>query len=65
MKRIGSDKTFKKHYKQRIATSPKLVKQFGARVHDFTSGVRGRPLDDHPLGGDKKGLRAFSITGDI
>ena len=65
MKRIERDKSFKKHYNKRIATSPKLVKQFDKRVSEFALGKRSRPLDDHPLCGDKLGFRAFSITGDI
>lgn len=65
MKPIDKNKTFKKHYKARIAPNPKLVKQFDERVGVFALGKRDRPLDDHPLGGDKLGLRAFSVKGDI
>ena len=65
MKPIDKNKTFKKHYKARITPNPKFVKQFDERVRAFVLGKRDRPLDDHSLGGDKLGLRAFLITGDI
>jgi addiction module RelE/StbE family toxin len=31
----------------------------------FTEGVRDYPLDDHTLVGTMKGLRAFSVGGDL
>ena len=65
MKPVDFDKKFVKHYKFRIQKQPKLSKQYDSRYALFCNGERGWPLDDHPLGGDKSGLRAFSITGDI
>jgi addiction module RelE/StbE family toxin len=65
MKQITRDKTFKKHYKKRIAPSSKLSKQFDDRVQAFVRGERAQPLNDHALTVSKQGLRAFSISGDI
>jgi addiction module RelE/StbE family toxin len=31
----------------------------------FCDGVRREPLNDHPLTGKLKGLRAFSVGGDV
>jgi mRNA-degrading endonuclease YafQ of YafQ-DinJ toxin-antitoxin module len=65
MKPITKDKNFKKHYAKRIAPNPKLAKQFDDRIRAFVLGKRDSPLDDHPLKGEKLGLRAFSIAGDV
>ena len=35
------------------------------RVDVFLTGYRAQPLNDHALAGGMKGLRAFSITGDV
>jgi addiction module RelE/StbE family toxin len=40
-------------------------KQFAFRLQLFMEGVRDYPLDDHALVGSMKGLRAFSIGGDL
>lgn len=50
---------------QRIAVNQKLKKQFGLRLGLFVEGVRDYPLDDHALVGTMKGLRAFSVGGDL
>lgn len=42
-----------------------MKKQFHARLQLFTEGIRDYPLDDHALVGTMKGLRAFSIGGDL
>lgn len=65
MKQIDFDKKFIKHYKLRIQSRPKLSKQYDSRYRLFCGGERGRPLDDHALSGNKLGLRAFSVGGDI
>lgn len=31
----------------------------------FNDGVRKEPINDHPLTGKLKGLRAFSVGGDV
>ena len=65
MKPIIYRKQFKKNLQKRIAPSPKLLMQFEQRLKLFAEGVRDYPLDDHALVGTTKGLRAFSIGGDL
>ena len=65
MKPLRRHKTFEKNFKSRIAPNNKLAKQFELRLSLFMQGVRDYPLDDHALIGTMKGLRAFSVGGDI
>lgn len=65
MKPIIRHRKFEKNFESRISSNPKLKKQFQVRLQLFTEGVRDYPLDDHPLVGTMKGLRAFSIGGDL
>jgi len=65
MKPIIRHRKFEKNFKSRISPNPKLKKQFAARLGLFKEGVRDYPLDDHALIGTMKGLRAFSIGGDL
>ena len=43
----------------------KLVLQFEQCLELFIAGIRDYPLDDHPLTGTMKGLRAYSLGGDL
>ena len=65
MKPIRRHRKFEKNFQSRISPNQKLKKQFQARLQLFIEGVRDYPLDDHSLVGTKKGLRAFSIGGDL
>lgn len=65
MKPIRYHRVFEKRYAQRIARDKKLSAAYDKRYLLFVSGERGYPLDDHMLTGTKKGLRAFSISGDL
>jgi addiction module RelE/StbE family toxin len=65
MKQIKRDKTFEKHFKQRITPNEKLVKVFKKRLDLFIKGELGYPLYDHALTGKLNGKRAFSVAGDI
>jgi addiction module RelE/StbE family toxin len=65
VKPVIRHKSFEKNFRKRITPHPKLMKQFEQRFDLFKEGVRDYPLDDHPLVGTKKGLRAFSIGGDL
>lgn len=65
MKPIKRDKTFEKHFKQRISPNEKLRKQFKERLALFIAGELGYPLHDHALTGKLAGKRAFSVAGDI
>ena len=56
---------FKKSYKKRIIPNSKLIFQTDKRINLFKSDPKNSLLKDHGLTGAKKGLRAFSITGDI
>lgn len=56
---------FEKSYKSRITPAKKLVLQTEERIALFKSNPKNPLLKDHGLTGTKKGLRAFSITGDI
>lgn len=65
MKRIEFDKRFQKHLKNRYAHQPKILQRFKIHLAMFCAGVRREPLNDHPLTGKLKGLRAFSVGGDV
>ena len=56
---------FVKNYKKRIAINPKLVSKTEERISLFKTDPKNSVLKDHGLTGAKKGLRAFSITGDV
>lgn len=65
MKPIKRDKTFEKHFKQRISPNEKLRTQFKGRLALFVADELGYPLHDHALTGKLVGKRAFSVAGDI
>jgi addiction module RelE/StbE family toxin len=65
VKPIIRHKKFIKNFQSRIALNPKLKKHFALRLQLFMDGVRDYPLDDHSLIGTMKGLRAFSVGGDL
>lgn len=56
---------FKKSYKKRIARYESLIRQLDERLKLFEINPAEPVLKDHALKGNFKGLRAFSITGDI
>ena len=63
--KIARSRIFKKNFKSRISSNPKLVKKFKKRVQMFLGQREHRLLKDHKLSGKKKNYRAFSVTGDI
>lgn len=65
MKPIKRDRTFEKHFRQRISPHTKLVYQFKERLALFMAGELGYPLHDHALTGKLAGKRAFSVAGDM
>jgi addiction module RelE/StbE family toxin len=65
VKPVLRHRQFEKNYRSRVSPNQKLVKQFEQRLTLFMQGVRDYPLDDHALIGTMKGLRAFSVGGDI
>ena len=56
---------FVKNYQKRIDSNIKLVLKTEERITLFKNDPKNPLLKDHGLTGAKKGLRAFSITGDI
>lgn len=64
-KPIKYSRKFKKAFSVRIQNKKKLRKQFVERVDLFNQGHRDQPVNDHALTGSMKGLRSFSISGDI
>lgn len=56
---------FKKAYKVRIASNQKLAHKTAQKIILFKYDSKDPILKDHGLSGAKRGLRAFSITGDI
>lgn len=65
MKRIEHTKQFQKRLKQRYTHKPKVIEQLKLHLELFNDGVRKEPINDHPLTGKLKGLRAFSVGGDV
>lgn len=65
MKPIEYTKQFKKRLKQRYAHQPNVLQKFATQLELFQQGVREAPIEDHPLTGKLKGMRAFSVGGDV
>ncbi len=65
MKKIKRDRTFEKHFTQRISPNDKLVRRFKERLTLFMAGDLGYPLNDHALQGKLEGKRAFWVAGDL
>lgn len=62
---IHYHKSFLKAYRKNIQVNKKLDLQFRRRVDIFKQNHMHPILRNHPLRGNKKGLRSFSITGDV
>ncbi len=56
---------FIKIYKKRFGTDADFRRKFENRTRMFSENPKHPLLRDHGLIGEKVGLRAFSITGDI
>lgn len=63
--KIRLHRLFEKSYKTRISPTQKLVLQTEKRIVLFKANRQNSILKDHGLTGAKRGLRAFSIAGDI
>lgn len=57
--------SFKKSYKKRFFHNKKLTKVISSRIEQFSIDPNDLQLKTHILLGSKKGLRSFSVTGDI
>ena len=64
MKKVETTKRFKKNFRSRISSNPRLVQKLQIRLDLLVVGNK-ESVADHALHGDKLGLRAFSLTGDI
>lgn len=56
---------FIKRYKKRFGHQIQIQKKFEERVRLFTQNPTNPILNNHPLKGKRRLVRAFSITGDI
>lgn len=65
MIQVELNRNFVKAYDKRIKLNLKLAAQTQERVDIFKVNSKSPILKDHALIGKKKGLRSFSITGDI
>lgn len=65
MKKLEYTKQFQKRLKQRYSHQPHVIERLKHHMELFNKGIRKEPINDHPLTGRLKGLRAFSIGGDV
>ncbi len=65
MKKLEFTKQFQKRLKQRYGHQSKVIERLQRHLELFSQGVRKEPINDHPLTGKLKGLRAFSVGGDV
>lgn len=56
---------FKKNFLKRVPANSSLEKRYKERLTLFIANRRNPMLRDHKLVGTLKGLRAFSVTGDV
>ena len=56
---------FKKSYKNRISSNPKLIAKTTNRINIFKKNPQDSILKDHPLKGSRKNIRSLSVAGDI
>lgn len=57
--------SFEKSYRKRISFSKQLALKTQLKTTLFKTNTKDPSLRDHELTGIKKGLRAFSVNGDI
>lgn len=57
--------SFIKSYAKRVTRKSALAAKTQQRIKLFKRDCSNVILKDHPLSGAKKGLRSFSVTGDI
>lgn len=65
MIKIEFTANFIKNYNKRFAGQTKIKQRFEERTRLFSQNSNSPILKDHSLIGEKRGYRAFSITGDI
>lgn len=62
---LNYSQSFRKNFLKRITANSLLEKRYQERLSLFITNRRNPLLRDHRLIGSLKGLRAFSITGDV
>jgi addiction module RelE/StbE family toxin len=65
MKKLEYTKQFQKRLKQRYSHQPQVIERLQRQLELFSRGIRKEPINDHLLTGKLKGLRAFSVGGDV
>ncbi len=65
MKKLEYTKQFRRRLKQRYSHQPKVIERLKRHLELFSRGIRKELINDHPLTGKLKGLRAFSVGGDV
>jgi addiction module RelE/StbE family toxin len=65
MKKLEYTKQFQRRLKQRYSHQPKVIERLKRHLELFSQGIRKEPINDHPLTGKLKGLRGFSVGGDV
>lgn len=65
MIKVFLHQSFIKSYAKRAARKPALAAKTQERIKLFKRDCGNAILKDHRLSGAKKGLRSFSVTGDI
>lgn len=65
MKKFEYTQQLQRRLKQRYSQQPEVIERLKRHLELFSKGVRKEPVNDHPLTGKLKGLRAFSVGGDV
>ncbi len=65
MKKFEYTKQFQRRLKQRNSHQPNVIERLRRHLELFSQGVRKEPINDHQLTGRLKGLRSFSVGGDV
>lgn len=63
--KVELSRAFIRTYKKRFQHLPSIRAAFKERTRIFSDNPENVLLHDHKLRGDKRGHRAFSVTGDI
>ena len=63
--KISTTSHFDKSFRKRILPHPQLRKKFKQKLKIFVKSPQNPQLKTHHLKGSKKGLSAFSVTGNI
>jgi len=65
MKKLEFTKQFQGRLRQRYSHQSRVINRLKRHLELFSQGIRREPINDHSLTGKLKGLRAFSVGGDV